>query len=778
MVHEWDRALQRAISSRYRFIRRLGEGGTSIVFLATDTKHERPVAIKVLRPENAGSIAASRFEREIGLVARLTHPNILALLDSGEANGVPYFVTPFIAGESLSGRLARERRLPIPEALRITQEVADALDYAHAAGVIHRDIKPGNILLLGRHAIVADFGAGWVLRAGQQESSTATGVIVGTMEYMSPEQAAGEREIDGRSDEYSLALVVYEMLAGSLPFSGMNARAIMAQRFTTHPPPFRVANPDVSERVEQAVLRGLAADPEERFPRILDFALALSEDGSVADPGSLRTQAFAFATASSAERLRSDRTSSPITSRFSEVDRRSIAVLPFMPVSSNDEDGFLAYGIAEETSIALARVRSLHVVGGLSHAQREQLPSDVREIGKRLGVRFILDGSIRRAGELIRVSWRFVDTSDGRQLWADQLDRPFDDLFSVEAEIAATVVERLEIQLLGQLQEALFERPSVRSPAHEVYLRARYAWSRRSETQLERSVRLFEESTKLDQSFAPAHAGLASSYFSLYVYGARSPREVIPPSKAAASRALEIDSTLADAHAVEGAILATHDWQWSAAEDQFERAIALDPLNAICYHWYAVNVLSPLGRDSEALHAIRRAQSIEPLSAVLAASEAIVHFAAHRYGESIVECERALELEPNFGLTHFFRGQALVQLEQYDRARSAYQRAIDLSGRSPELLAGLAHLTAIDGDKAEARQLLVELMNAAHARYVSPYLIGQVHLGLGDYEQAISWLCRAVHVRAAELSWIGVREIWNPLRRDDRFEQIERSVGG
>jgi len=405
--------LEVALTGRYAIERELGHGGTAIVFLGRDPKHERLVAIKVLRPELAMALGAERFLREIKVTARLNHPHILPLLDSGEAGGFLYYAMPYVEGESLRDRLVQEHQLPVEEALLIAREVADALEYAHQHGVVHRDVKPENILLSAGHAVVADFGIARAIQAAGDQTVTQTGILLGTPAYMSPEQVAGESELDGRSDIYSLGCVLYEMWAGAPPFAGSSAQAVMAMRLTQRPSAVSSVRDAIPLWGSRAVARALALDPADRYTTAAQFAAALIAP----EPGSPAP-------------------------RDASIEK-SIAVLPFTNMSSDAEIEYFGDGIAEEIINALAQLPGLRVAGRSSAFSFKGKHEDLRVIGDKLSVATVLEGSVRKAGAQLRITAQLINVADGYHLWSERFDREAADVFAIQEEIARTIVGTL-----------------------------------------------------------------------------------------------------------------------------------------------------------------------------------------------------------------------------------------------------------------------------------------------------------------------------------------------
>ena len=738
--------LQLALAGRYEVIRCVGKGASATVYLANDVRHDRPVAIKVLLADIASSVDARRFLREIRIIAKLTHPHILPLLDSGDAEGRPFYVMPFIPGASLQQCLHDHNPLSVEESVRYGSEVAEALAYAHAAGIVHRDIKPGNILITGPHVLVADFGASRLLKPDVDDQSlTQRGYAIGTPLYVSPEQGAGESDLDGRSDIYSLGCVIHEMLTGRPPFVGRTASETIALRFRRDPDPVRSLRQEVPAHIENALLRAMARDPEDRFANAQDFALALSDNSR------------------NAANVRS--TTLP-----------SVAVLPFESLSAESSDDHFSRGVSEEIGDALARVRNLRVVARASRLPIE-IKSDLQAVGRQLGVGALVEGSVRRAGENVRVAARLVQTSDGRQLWSESYTRKLEDVFAVQVEIAQTVARALEVELLGQSFTPVVTDPGVSLDAHELYLRARHAWNKRTEEQFNLSIEYFTQAIDRAPGFARAHAGLADTLVTVALYGTREPKKTVPLAEDAAHEALSLDPTLAEAHAALGCTLAIYDWNWQAAERQFQRSMALNPGYATAPHWYAMQVLTPLGRFDEALDQLHLAGQLDPVTPAVAASPGSVLYAARRFDESVKWNEKMMKSEPQFFPIYHFLGQSLLQLGEHLLAINAFERALSLSGGSLELVASLAHARAITGDRKGAEELLASLEKSEKRRYVSPCWLAQVHLGLGNRERSLSLLEQGLTERAAEMSLLGVRPIFDHLRGEPRFNAIIDAVG-
>jgi serine/threonine protein kinase/tetratricopeptide (TPR) repeat protein len=741
--------LQAALADRYRVERELGQGGTAVVYLAEDLKHHRHIALKVLRSSLAASLEAERFLLEIEIAAALTHPHILPLYDSGEAGGLVYYVMPYVEGPSLRQRLEAERQLPVPEALKIARQVVGALDYAHRRGLVHRDIKPENIMLYEGEALVADFGIALALRSGHGARVTEEGIVIGTPIYMSPEQAVGD-PVDARSDLYSMGCVLYEMLAGAPPYVGDSTMAITAQKLVDPVPPLARRREEVSPEVETALVRALACKAEERFATAAEFAAALERPGGAVPGRAARPGAGPAAAPSS-----------------------SIAVLPFVNMSTEPDSEFFSDGIAEELTNALSKLEGLHVVArGSAFAFRGE-QEDVREIGRRLGVSTVLEGSVRRSGNQVRVTAELVSAADGYRLWSERFDRRLDDVFAIQDEIAAAIAEVLQATLLGAPRAYAQEPVKTGDPrAYEHYLRGRHLWNERTTSALELSVEEFQRALAIDPRHAPSYAGIADSYVILGVYSHRPQDEVMPKAKAAAEQALAIDASLAEAHTALACVRALYEWDWPAADALFRRAIAHNPQYATAHQWYAMNCLVPQGLFDEARAELGRALALDPLSLAVNTSVGLCDFYARQRASATAALQQTVELNQQFGAARYFLGHALIATGRYDEAIGALERAVTLQEGSAETTAALATAHALAHHHPEAEALLADLERRSREVYVSPALLAQVHLGLADHAAALERLEEAAARRTADVVWLKVHPIYDPVRGHPRFRAL------
>jgi serine/threonine-protein kinase len=774
--------LSAALDGFYEIEREVGRGGMATVFAARDLRHGRTVAIKVL--DAAGAGAGERFQREIQLVAGLRHPHIVPLYDSGSAGDLCYYVMPLFEGRTLRDRLRESTPLSLEESCRIATEVADALDYAHRQGVIHRDVKPENILLEGDHAAVTDFGIARLTVADRPEAAdqlTATGVIVGTPAYMSPEQVSGARDIDARSDEYSLACVVHEMLTGRPPFSGAPGRPVHVQHLSEPAPPLSATRTNLPSHLDAVVQRALAKDPAERFATTRDFALALAgKPGGAAPPSAARrprralvlsATAIMIAVAVLAPRSVWRR---PTASQPMGTERVSLAILPLDNLSADPDNAYFSDGVLEDLLVALNRVPRLSVAARTSSFSFRGRGMSLRAIAESLHVTHVVEGSVRRAGSTIRISARLVRVAPGAAdstLWSDDFTREVKNVLSLQGELASVIASRLLVSLLPADRATLDARPAANAEAYDRYLKGRFYWNQRTAPALLKAVAFFREALAIDSGYARAYAGLADTYTMLPQTGGMRPLAARPLATAAAQRALALDSSLADAHVSVGLVHCFFAWEYAAAHQEFQRALALDSSSSQAW-LFDTWALVAMGELDKALVSIKRAQQLDPLALVINTRVGTVLAFSRRYAEAEAALHRTLEINPDFPLARMELARVLAMQDRSREAIAALPATVAFAGGTPAATPGF--VLAKSGRLDEARRELTRLEQTPSVSYDA---LAVVHAALGDRDAAIRDLEQSVLQRDISLLFLNVEPMFESLHADPRFQRIVAKLG-
>jgi serine/threonine protein kinase/tetratricopeptide (TPR) repeat protein len=739
-----------ALAARYKLQRELGQGGMARVFLAHDLKYERAVAVKVLRPELAAEVGPARFLREIQIAARLHHPHILPLYDSDQTDGLVYYVMPYIEGETLRHRLARERQLPIGDALRIAREVADALSYAHSCNVVHRDIKPANILLDAGHALVADFGIARAMGAGE----SSTGHIVGTPTYMSPEQVDGLEHLDGRSDIYSLGSVLFEMLVGEPPFRGTTVMAIIANRLSSPVPSARAFRELVPEAVDAAVKKAMATLPADRFTSAAQFADALGTPATV-DIAVGAAQAMVKEV----------------------VAAKSVAVLPFENMSTDPENEYFSDGITDDIIAQLSKISALKVISRTSSMQYKKTTKKITAIAQELGVGAILEGSVRKAGQRVRIVVHLVEPGSEKHLWGDTFDRQLTDIFEVQSEVAQQITGALSLALSPEEKQRVEKKATSDVDAYNLYLLGRFHANKWAEADVLKAIECFRGAIAKDPGYAVAYAGLADAYELLSIgFSSKPPAEYLAQAKAMALKALEMDDSLAEAHTSLAYARWLGDLDWPGAERGFKRAIELKTSYVMAHEWYA-EYLAALGRHDEALSEIKRAQQLDPLSVPVSRAVGWVLYFARRYDQAIDELQKTLAMNPDFLGARMVLWWVWVAKGAYAEAIADIRREAERPGLRTVKKLMLGYACAAAGDKEEANGILWELEAKLAAEDRLALLSALLFTALDIKDRAFQQLHRAYEIREPGLLFLKVAPWLDPLRSDPRYGTLVEKLG-
>lgn len=732
--------------SHYRILTQLGQGGMGVVFMAEDTRLRRTVAIKMLPPGfRSDAIRRERFIREATSASALDHPNICTIHEIDESDGALFLVMAYYEGESLRQVIDRGP-VPFERALDIAIQVTDGLAKAHDHGIIHRDIKPNN-LMITREGLVKLVDFGLATTTSDETALTAAGDAAGTLSYMSPEQISGVG-IDQRVDLWAVGVVLYEMLSGWPPFRGNSAAAVLHAILNAVPEKIAGLPGGMAEDTERLLGVALAKDPALRFESATQFRGALMAlragrglDAMVKD-----------VTAVTGSRL------------------TSVIVLPFENRSPDPEDEYFSDGLTEELIHAMAQVENLRVISRSTAFEFKSGPRNLRAIGQQTRVTNALEGSVRRSGTRVRIAAQLVTMLDGAILWAQSYDRELTDVFGVQDEIATAIVTALRGKL-GAPKPAAAAKPAPRNNAFHLYLRGRFQWNKKNPEAFAKAMAYFQEALAADPDYAPTYAAIADCYEMLALFGLMAPREAWPQAEAHARHAIELDPNLAEAHISTGAIRAFYEWDWPGAEASFRRALELEPNSADAEVSYAL-IAAMLGRFEDALRHIRRAHTLDPLAPATNAYEAAILVYAGHYDEAMAKCREAQELDPDFVETYFALAMAHQMKAELGEAIAALEKARQLAGPNAPLAGALGSLYAQAGREPEARSLLASLEQQAQAVYVPGYARAIIHAALGEMDTAFAGMMKSLEERDALICYAKVAPLFAPLRSDARYEGL------
>jgi TolB-like protein/tetratricopeptide (TPR) repeat protein len=829
--------LQRTLGASYTLERELGGGGMSTVFVARDNSLGRTVVVKVLPYELAATVSVDRFKREIMLSAALQHPHIVPVLSAGEIEPLegdksgarlPYFIMPFVEGESLRTRLSRGP-LSVREGVSILKDVARALVYAHGRGIIHRDIKPDNILLSGGSATVTDFGVAKALSASREgnrpQAATRTGTItlvgtsIGTPAYMAPEQAAGDPNTDHRADLYALGIVGYEMLVGSPPFHGRAPQQLLAAQLTEAPPPIGSRRADVPAALAALIMRLLEKDPSNRPRTANEVARALEDPAVVSGtftsaqtpkPAPPKRVLWALAGAGILASVAAggawftNRHAAPVAPGTAVVTPplstgKSIAVMPLVNLSRDTSDAYFAAGMTAEVTNALSRISGLRVASGNESAVRDTGASPA-EIGKAMNVEMVLVGTVQRDKGRLRVTARLVKAADGFTVWSDMFERDAKDVFKVQDDISAAIVAAISPELTAgaatanptatptapaapaapataaAVVPAAGTHGTTDLQAYDLYLRGRYFFEKRGEIGLRRALDYFEQAAQKDSMFARAYAGIANTYALMPLYANVRMDSLMPLALKAINRAVALDSTLSEAFASRATLLQAN-WKWADAERDYQRALKLDPNYAAVHQWYG-ELLLLNGRTSDAQAQLKRATELDPLSPITFGSYALTLAGARLYDLAITAGRRAVELDSTLLVTRFMLGTVYLQAGRFPDALHELGAAARLDSTSVQTLGLLGYAYARSGDTKRASDIAKGLEAGIGKTSGAAAAAARVCLGLKDPSRALSLLERAAADHDSFFSSESLAEsCFDPIRSDPRFAAIVAKVG-
>jgi eukaryotic-like serine/threonine-protein kinase len=736
------------VISHYRVVARLGKGSMGAVYKAQDLKLDRPVAIKFTSPDVASNPdQRSRFVREARTASLLDHPNICTIHEFGETDeGELFIAMAYCPGENLRSRLERGP-FPLKEAVQVAEQVALGLAKAHSMGIVHRDIKPANIMLTPDGVVkIVDFG---LAKLPRDLSLTNPGGVVGTVPYMSPEQLHGD-PLDGRTDLWSWAVMLYEMLAGERPFEARSEALIIRAIMEAEPPSLTSRRADVPHELEQIINQALQKNREQRQRNAEQII----------------------------QGLRGLSLLSGTVPRFMVAPRpqASVAVLPFLNLSPEPDSDYFSDGLTEELIHAFSRLPGLQVVSRTSAFEFKGKAQSVRKIGEQLKVSSVVEGSVRKAGDRIRVSTQLVNVSDGYCLWSQRFDCKMTDIFAVQEEMAQSIAELLRVELGSKAGTGLVKRYTDNFEAYDQYLRGRFQWNKRGGEGFDKALEYFERALTHDPNYAPAFSGIADYHVALASWGLARPTEAWPKAMDAVAKALAADDTLAEAHSSLGMIRMWYEWDWKEAEREYLRAIELKPGQPLPHVQYNL-LLVQAGRFEEAEEQIRTALAVDPLSVTSNMYLAGVFHYRRDYDRSLEICRRVLDLDSNDIEANVVVGLNYEQKRMYPEAIAAMEKASALSGNNPLIMGPLGSCYGGSGNRARAMQVLDEVNAAAQQVYVAPITRVMLYLGMGEIDLAFEWLDKAAEAHDPLLGYLKVGPIYDPIRSDPRYPALLQRIG-
>ena len=783
--------------SHYRILEKVGGGGMGVVYRARDEQLDRDVAVKVL-PSGTVSDDTTRkhFRKEAMALAKLNHPNIETVYEFGSQEGVDFLVMEYIPGKTLADRLAGGT-LPEKDVVALGIQIASALEEAHDRGIVHRDLKPANIAITAKGvAKVLDFGLAKLLHPvdeGTTEALTDSHVAAGTLPYMSPEQLKGE-PIDARADIYTIGAVLYEMSTGHRAFHGQLAPQLIDAILHQPPVSSRALNPSISPELDSIILKCLDKEPERRYQSAKELLVDLRrlQPGSSPkpaprplppQPARLKTWkrlAFGSAglivlaatlTAMNVGGWRDRLLGHPRTPQI-----RSLAVLPLANLSGDPTEEFFADGMTDALITDLGKISALRVISRTSVMHYRDAKKTLPEIARELNVDAVVEGSVLRSGNRVRISAQLIRARSDQHLWTESYERDLRDVLALQSEVAKNVANSIRIQVTPMEAGRLESTSPVNEEAYQLYLKGRYHWNKRNPDALNKSLEYFQQAVTKDPQYAPAYAGLADTYRLLGQFAVLPLRASTDKAKAAAQTALKLDKDLADAHASLGMVSLMDHFDWRQADRELSTAIELNPGYASAYQWRALSLAST-GRVEEGVNMARRAQELDPLSLIINAYLGFAYYESRNYDSAADQCKKTLELDPNFAVAHSYLALAYAQKGAYDLAVEEARKGVELSGGAANLKVMLAVVTAAAGKRTEAQQMAVQLAGAAHEGYLSPAEIGVIYAQLGEKDRAFQWLETAYEEGSIWTALLKSEPALDSLRSDPRFERLLREVG-
>lgn len=724
-------------AERYEIIEELGVGGMGAVYRVYDTKVHEEVALKLIKPEIASDKKTiERFSNELKIARKIRHKNVCGMYDLDEKNGVYYIAMEYVPGEDLKSFIRRAAPISIGKSITIAKQVCEGLVEAHRLGVIHRDLKPSNIMIDREgNARIMDFG---IARSLKSKGITGAGVMVGTPDYMSPEQAEA-KNVDYRSDIYSLGVMLYEMVTGQVPFVGDTALSVAMKHKLEEPSDPRALNDLVSEDLSRIILWCLKKDKMARCQTAEEFLSELTK---------IEKKIPITEMARTAEEPRSE-------TMAMSGDQISIAVLPFTNMSANPEQEYFCDGMAEEIINSLTKIKDLRVVARTSAFSFKGKNLDIREIGKQLNVGKVLEGSVRIAGNRIRITAQLINVADGYHLWSDRYDRELEDVFAIQDDVTMAIVDNLKLKLVSQEKAAVLKRDTDNVEAYNLYLKGSHYFRMYGGRGFDEAIDFYQRALHEDPTYSMAYYGLSEVYIAMTFWGNIPPKEAIPKARAYAKKALELDDTNGEAHGVLGFIHTIHDWDWKAAERELKQALELSPNSAINQMYYSW-LLSNLENHEEAIAEAMRAQALDPVSSFINAFVGLTFFFPGKFDRAVKELQKVIKMNPSSYLAHYHLGMVYVAQANREDAIAEYEKAVECSDGVPFIEMLLAITLNDSGKKDEAEKIFERLKQRAKQEYVPPTSFFLMNLIQGKLGEAKEWLNRAGEEHDSYLCWMRI----------------------
>jgi serine/threonine protein kinase/Tfp pilus assembly protein PilF len=739
-------------AGRYEIIEELGKGGMGKVYRVEDTKVKEEVALKLIKPEiSADKKTIERFRNELKIARKIRHKNVCAMFDLGEEKGSHYITMEYVSGEDLK-TLIRRVKVDIKTSIKIAKQVCEGLSEAHRLGVVHRDLKPSNIMIDKEGDVrIMDFG---IARTFESKGITDAGLMIGTPDYMSPEQAEG-MDVDQSSDIYSLGIILYEMIAGQLPFDGDTPLSVVMKHKSEKPRDPKFMNPQIPDDLSSLILKCIEKEKKNRYQSAENLLSDITRIEMAID---------------SQVKKKTDKISEAAFIGYSE-GKNSIAVLPFVDLSPEKDQEYFCDGLAEELISVLSMISELQVVARTSAFSFKGKNVDIREIGRKLNVLTMLEGSVRKSGNRLRITAQLINTEDGFHLWTERYDREMDDIFAIQDDISLAIVNSLKLKLLRAEKEAVVKRHTENIEAYNLYLHGRYLLNKSTRESLTQAIQYFEQAIAMEPKYSKAIAGISLAHFQHGILHFCPAKEAFPQAKNYAVKALQIDETIAVVHTALANIKMFYDWEWEEAEKEIKRALEINPSSTSAHDAYAGYCLL-MGNREKAIEEALRYIELDPISFSAYFHLGVYYLRSGKLQNAKNQFQKALELVPNHPFGLWMLGQAEVLDAHYHEGLSKIKKAYNLSGDHTGVLAGLGWSYAVSGYSQEAQNILNDLMQRAKKEYIPPFYIAKIHNGLGNKTQALDWLDKAYEEHDTSLVHIKTDETLDNLRSEPRFTAL------